>query len=129
MSAHEAEPVARRWLRLDAAYCALAGGTALALSGPVGRWFGVPAVLVAGVGAATVAWAWLLVRLARAAAWRAPLRLVAAANAAASAALAVLAAFAPGVGARLLLAAVTIEVAAFAAVQARTARVAQDRSR
>jgi hypothetical protein len=114
--------LARKWLRLDAFYCVAAGVIALSLSGPLGRFFHVPLAIVAGVGVATVLWAWLLLRLARRRDWRQPLRLVAGANAAASAGVAVLAALAPAVAARLLLIAVAAEVAAFATVQYRMLR-------
>jgi hypothetical protein len=120
-----AERDARRWLRLDALYCAVAALIALVLCVPLARWFGVPFPLVAVIGAATGAWAWLLHRLAASPAWRRPLAAVAAANVAGSAAVTVLAALAPGVAPRLLLAAVAIEVAAFAVVQTRTLRDAR----
>jgi hypothetical protein len=89
------ELLARRWLRLDAFYCAAAGVIALLLSGPLARLFDIPLAIVAGIGAAAVVWAWFLMRLARLQNWRQPLRLVAAANAAASMGVGVLAAFAP----------------------------------
>ena len=111
---------ARRSLRADAAYCAGAGLIALALSGPLARWFHIDPLVVAGLGAATLVWAWLLTRLARRIGWREPLRLVAAVNALATIALGVVAALAPGAGSRLLLAAVALEVAAFAVVQLAT---------
>ena len=118
----KSELVARRWLRLDAFYCASAGVLALALCVPLARLFEIPFVLVAGIGLATTLWAWVLARLARREHWREPLRLVAAANAAASAGVAVLAARAPAVAPRLLLIAVAVEVAVFAAVQFRVLR-------
>jgi hypothetical protein len=117
--------LARRWLRLDAFYCAAAGVIALLLSGPLARLFGIPLAIVAGIGVATVVWAWLLLRLARSQNWQQPLRLVAAANAAASTGVGVLAALAPAAAARLLLAAVAAEVAAFATVQLRMLRRAE----
>jgi hypothetical protein len=80
---------ARRSLLLDSAYCAAAGILALALAAPFGRLFHVPTALPAAIGAATIVWAGALAYLA------------------------------PGTGARLLLAAVAAEVAAFAAVQSR----------
>jgi hypothetical protein len=118
----ETEVVARRWLRLDAVYCGAAGVITLALCVPLARLFEIPEELTAGIGAATLCWAWLLTRLAGRRDWRQPLRLVATANAAASAGAAGLAALAPDVPARLLLLAVAAEVAAFAAVQLRTLR-------
>lgn len=116
------ELAARRWLRIDAFYCAAAGALAVSLCVPLARFFDVPVGVVGGSGVATIVWAWLLLRLAAGEHWREPLRLVGAANAAASAGLAVLAALSPAAGSRLLLVAVAIEVAAFAAVQLRTLR-------
>jgi hypothetical protein len=112
--------VARRWLRLDAAYCAGAGLIALALAVPVGRLFHIPPWLAAVIGGATLVWAFLLTRLASRRDWRQSIRLVARANAAASLGLLALGIVAPTVAARLLLVAVAIEVGAFAAVQLRT---------
>jgi hypothetical protein len=115
------EPLlARRWLRLDAAYCAGAGLIALALSVPLSRLFHISPFLAAVIGGATLVWALLLARLASGGDWRRSVRLVARANAAASLGLLALGVVAPGVAARLLLVAVAIEVAAFAVVQART---------
>jgi hypothetical protein len=91
----------------------------LVLAEPIGRLFDVPFAAVVGIGAATLVWAWLLTRLARQGDWRSPLRLVAAANAAASVGVAVLAALAPALAGRVLLLAVAVEVAAFAAIQLR----------
>jgi hypothetical protein len=119
----ENEVAARRWLRLDAFYCAAAGALALALCLPLARLFDTPLALMVGIGVATTFWAWLLLRLAQREHWRQPLRLVAAANAAASAGVAVLAALAPTAAPRLLLSAVAVEVAAFAGVQFRILRV------
>ena len=116
------ELVARRWLRLDAFYCAAAGVLALSLCVPLGHLYAIPFELIAGIGAATIVWGWFLKRLAQRQDWRQPLQLVAAANAAASAGLAALAAMAPAAAPRLLLIAVAIEVAAFAAGQLRMLR-------
>ena len=121
-SVSKAEVVARRWLRIDSFYCAAAGGLALSLCVPLARLFKIPFEAVVGVGAVTIFWAWLLMRLARRRDWRQPLRWVAAANAAASAGVAILAALAPEVAPRLLLTAVAVEVAVLAAVQVRILR-------
>jgi hypothetical protein len=118
----KSELIARRWLRLDALYCAAGGVLALSLCVPLARLFDVPFALVTGIGAATTFWAWLLLRFAKREHWRQPLRLVAAANAAASAGVAVLVALTPAAAPRLLLLAVAVEVAAFAAVQIRVLR-------
>lgn len=116
------ELLARRWLRLDALYCGAAGVIALGACIPLARLFHVPTAAIAAAGAATVVWAWLLARLAQRREWRHPLAVVAAANAGAAATVAALAAVAPALAARLLLAAVCVEVATFAAVQLRTLR-------
>lgn len=113
---------ARRWLRLDALYCVAAGVLTLALTEPLGKLFHVTPELAAGAGAAAVVWGVLLARFATRLRWRAPLALVAIANAAASAALFVLAILAPGVTAHILLVAIALEVAAFASIQLRILR-------
>ena len=51
------EADARRWLRRDAAYCAVAGLIMLVLAEPIGRLFDVPFAAVVGIGAATLVWA------------------------------------------------------------------------
>jgi hypothetical protein len=110
---------ARRWLRWDAAYCGGAGLVMLVLAAPLGRLFHLPGSAVAALGAATIVWALLLLRLTLSADWRPQLRRVATVNAAASIGVAVLAAVAPALAARLLLVAVAVEVAAFAFAQVR----------
>lgn len=112
-------PRARTWLQLDAVYCGGGALIALALAEPLGRLLHVSALFVLAIGAVTACWALVLVRLMRSADLRQPLRLVAAVNAAASIAVAVLAAVEPARAARLLLIAVAIEVAAFAVAQLR----------
>src|SRR5262245_19104027 len=77
------ELLARGWLRLDACYCGVAGAVALAARVPLARLFDVPAAVIASAGTVTVAWAWLLTRLARRREWRRPVSLVTAANASA----------------------------------------------
>jgi hypothetical protein len=111
---------ARRWLRLDALYCAGAGLIVLALCIPLGRPFHVPTPLPAALGAGALAWALLLARLAARPNWRRATSLVAGANVAGSLGLLALAVAAPTTVARLLLLAVAAEVAAFAVVQLRT---------
>ena len=114
-----AVPRARRWLQLDAVYCGGGALIALALAEPLGRLFHVSTLLVLAIGAATACWTLVLVWLTRTGDLRQPLRIVAAVNAVASAAVAVLAAVEPARAARLLLIAVAIEVAAFAVAQMR----------
>ena len=90
---------------------------ALALLGPLSRLLRVPEAALAAVGALTLAWAYVVVRLARRVDWRRPVAAVAAANVGAAGAIAAVAAISPTLGARLLLGAVAVEVAAFAAAQ------------
>jgi hypothetical protein len=113
----QGEVLGRRLLRLDAIYCAGAGLIALALFAPLARLLETPRAIPLAAGTATLVWAAVLLRLARRAEWRAPVATVAAANAGAALAIAVLAVFAPGAAARVLLTAVAVEVAAFAAGQ------------
>jgi hypothetical protein len=113
---------ARRWLRVDAAYCAACAVLAIMFARPLSRLYDVPPGLVLGLGALTLAWASLLVAVSRGDRLLAPLVFVAGANALAAAALAVLALVAPAAGPRLLLAAVAIEVSGFAVVQLRLLR-------
>jgi hypothetical protein len=112
--------LARRWLRLDAVYCAAAGAIVVALSVPLGRLFHIPPSLAALIGGVTLVWALLLAHLASRQDWQQSIRLVVGANAAASLGLLALGVIAPTVAARLLLVAVAVEVAAFAVVQLRT---------
>lgn len=116
------EVLARRWLRLDAVYCGGAGVIALAACMPLAQLFHVPAALVAGAGAVTLAWASMLTRLAQRPDWRQPLAAVTAANGLAAAGIAALATITPTLAGRLLLAAVALEVAAFALIQLQTLR-------
>jgi hypothetical protein len=126
MNSHDSEPRAerraRRSLHLDAWYCGAAGAIAVALASPLGRFVHVPALLVAAVGAATLVWAVLLTRLARAEEWRRQVTAVGAANSLAAIGVLGLTAVAPTPEARLLLAAVALEVGAFALVQLRSPR-------
>jgi hypothetical protein len=111
------EALGRKLLRLDALYCAGAGLIALVLSAPLADLFGIPRLLLVVAGIATLAWATLLRRLAGSLEWRAPVAIVAVANVAAAGAIAVLAVVGHATAARLLLAAVAIEVCAFGAGQ------------
>jgi hypothetical protein len=51
------ETLARRLLRLDAAYCAAGGTLTLILFTPLARFLGAHEALLAGAGAGAVAWA------------------------------------------------------------------------
>ena len=111
------ELLGRRLLRLDAGYCAGAGLIALAAFAPLARLLETPQIVPLAAGVATIAWAVLLVRVADRVDWRITVAAVAGANTLGAASIAVLAAFAPGTAARVLLAAVAVEVAVFAAGQ------------
>jgi len=111
------ETLGRRLLRLDAAYCAGAGLIAVAAFAPLAELLAAPRALLAAAGLAALAWAFLLHRLARRLHWRAPVAVVATVNLLAAGAIAALAFAPPGLAGRLLLAAVAVEVAAFAAGQ------------
>lgn len=111
------ERLGRRLLRLDAVYCLGAGGIAVALCVPLGRLYDTPFWVPAAAGAVTIAWALLLRTYAARPDWRRLVGTVAGANVLAAAALLALAVVAPATAAQLLLAAVAVEVAAFAAGQ------------
>ena len=116
------ERSATRWLRLDAGYCAVGGGLTVVLADRLARLVDVPALVVVGLGLAAMAWAVVLEVLSRSRRLRSALATVAAANASAAVACAVLAATATEAAAGLLLAGLAVEVGAFAAVQARLVR-------
>jgi hypothetical protein len=111
------EALGRRLLRLDAVYCAGAGLILVALFLPLARLFHVPPAIPLAAGVATIGWALVVRRLAGLPAWRPTVARIAAANALAALALVALAALSPALAARLLLAAVAVEVAAFAGGQ------------
>ena len=111
------ETLGRRLLSLDAAYCAAAGLIAAVAFAPLSELLAAPRALLVVAGAAALAWALLLHRLARREDWRAPVAVVATVNLLAAAAIAALAFATPQLAGQLLLAAVAIEVAAFAAGQ------------
>jgi hypothetical protein len=111
------DALARRLLRLDAAYCAGAGALAIALYAPLSRLFEAPEAVFFFAGSAAITWALVLLRLARAQTWRLSAGVVAAANIVGAAAIGAVAAFAPALAGRLLLVAVAAEVSAFAVAQ------------
>jgi hypothetical protein len=111
------ELLGRRLLRLDAFYCAAAGLIALLLFERLAELLGTPRAVPIAAGTATLAWALVVRLLAANAAWRPRVTIVAVANVAAATAIAVLAVLAPATAARVLLAAVAVEVAAFAGGQ------------
>jgi hypothetical protein len=110
--------VGRVSLRLDAAYCALAAALVLAFAGPLAGLFAVPVWVVVAVAAGTAGWAGALWHAAGRAEVRPWLAGVLAANVAAAGVIAALAVSRPHDAFALLLAAVSVEVAAFAVSQA-----------
>ena len=112
------EALGRGLLRVDAAYCAATGLILIAAVAPLSEILAAPQALLVLGGVAAVAWALVLRQLARRARWRAPVAVVASANLLATAAIAALALATPRLAGQLLLAAVAVEVAAFAAGQA-----------
>jgi hypothetical protein len=117
MAVVSGEVLGRRLLRLDAVYCAGAGLIAVALFAPIARLLEAPQAVPAVAGAVAIGWALVLRSLARRPGWRVHVGSVAAANAVAAGAIAALAVLAPATAARLLLAAVALEVGAFAVAQ------------
>ena len=104
-------------LRVDAFYCAAAGLILVLLSMPLASLLHTRPLLLVAAGLAGIAWAAYLEQLARAAAWRRPVAIVAGGNLLAAAGLAGLALLAPTLAGGLLLAAVALEVAGIGAAQ------------
>jgi len=113
---------AKRSLTFDAAYCAGAGLSAVLLAPGLASLFGAPTLLIRVLGVVTVVWAVILQAAPSRVGVRPMLRVVAAANASAAVVLAALAFLAPRLAAQALLAAVALEVSAFAVAQARAHR-------
>ena len=111
------ETLGRRLLRLDAAYCAVAGLVATAAFAPLAELLAAPEAVLVLAGVAAVAWALVLRQLAKHPDWRMPVAAVAAANVLAAGAIGALAFATPRLAGQLLLGAVAVEVAAFAAGQ------------
>jgi len=111
------ERLARRLLRLDAAYCAGAGLIAIALFAPLASLLGAPGAVLVASGVIAIVWALALVVLARRASWRVAATAVGVLNLGAAVAIGALAALSAATAARVLLAAVAVEIAAFAAGQ------------
>jgi hypothetical protein len=111
------EMLGRRLLRLDAAYCAVAGLIAAVAFAPLSELIAAPQALLVVAGLAALAWAVFLRHLARRTHWRTPVAVAAAANLLAAGAIAGLAFATPQLAGQLLLGAVAVEVAAFAAGQ------------
>jgi hypothetical protein len=111
------EQLARRLLRLDAAYCAGAGLVAIALFGPLGSLLGAPRAVLVVSSLIAIVWSRVLALLARGASWRIATTTVGVLNLGAAVAIGALAVLSAATAARVLLAAVAVEVAAFAAGQ------------
>jgi hypothetical protein len=111
--------VARLSLRFDAMYCALAAASLVLFLDPISSRLSVPPALIAAVAAGIGGWAVLLFRVAGRPRLRPWLLGVLLTNLAAATLIAGYAAVAPWQGAfTILLVAVSVEVAAFAASQA-----------
>ena len=110
------ERLARRLLRLDAAYCAGAGLIAIALFAPLASLLGAPRAVLVHLGLVIV-WACVLALLARGASWRIATTTVGVLNLGAGLAIGALAVLSAATAARVLLAAVAVEITAFAAGQ------------
>ena len=111
------ERLARRLLRLDAAYCAGAGLIAIALFAPLASLLGAPRPVLVASGLIAIVWACVLALLARGASWRIAATTVGVLNLGAGVAIGALAVLSAATAARVLLAAVAVEITAFAAGQ------------
>ncbi len=119
----DGERIGRRSLGWDAAYCAVLGAAVLVAAPWVGSGVTLPVPVIAGVGAAVIVWAAIVVWLLRRLPLRTALRLVMVANVVAAVGVAsVSVAAATGVAIVVVLA-VAVEVALFAASQAAALRL------
>lgn len=105
-------------LRADAAYCAVTSACLAVFTGPASGAVGLPVWTVLAVAAGTAVWAFSLARAARGAQLRPWLVRVLTANIVAAVSIAGLAVTRPRDAVSVLLLAVALEVAAFAASQA-----------
>jgi hypothetical protein len=96
------EDLARRSLRWDAAYFALAGALSVSFAAPLGDHLGIPAWLAAITGFGILTWAVLVWGFARSDEWWGPSALVAGANLVAFTGLAMWAAATSGPGGAVL---------------------------
>ena len=85
--AADAEPLGRRALGLDAAFCAAVGSAAVVAGGPIARQVALPAWLVRLTGIGVIGWAGAVGTWSVAEEWQPPARRVVAANGLATAAL------------------------------------------
>src|SRR5688500_9129633 len=105
-------------LRLDALYCALVAASLLAFLNPLSRTLGLRPTATAALAAGAAAWAFALYRASSRPRLRRTLMVVLAANTAAATLIATFAAIRPWQGwFTILVAAVALEVAAFAVSQ------------
>lgn len=113
----------RAALRLDAAFCAVAGIETAALASPLARMLSTSPATVQAAGAGTVAWAVALRSLSKCGRWRRALGPVAAANTAAALGLAVGSFLHPNREGRIVLGATGLAVGSIAAGQSLTRRL------
>ncbi len=111
-------PPGRLSLRIDSAYCALTAFIVAAFAVPLARQLAVPVALIVVVAVATGGWAFVLYRVAARASLRGWLWRVMVANVLAAVLIGALAVVRPLDAIAVLLAAVAVEVAGFAASQA-----------
>ncbi|GAA1607812.1 hypothetical protein GCM10009804_74700 [Kribbella hippodromi] len=107
-----------RTLRLDVLYCAVAAVGLVGFAGPLAELAGVPAMAVGVAGGGVLAWSGLLAYLTAKAPRRQALRVVLVVNLVATVGIAVAAVTSQQVVLTVLLAAVAVEVGAFALTQA-----------
>lgn len=119
----DGERIGRRSLRWDAVYCVVLGAAVLVAAPWVGSGVALPVPVIAGVGAAVIVWAGLVVGLLRRLPLRMALRIVMVANVVAAVAVASVSVAAATGFAILVVLAVAVEVALFAASQAAALRL------
>ena len=111
------ERLGRVALALDVIYCLLTGALLVLFRARVGGLLRLPAPLVAAAGGAVAGWAVIVLGQTVRIDWRRGIKQVLTANVVASVVLAVVAAFHPARGARVLLAFIALDVMALAVAQ------------
>ncbi|MEX1294763.1 MAG: hypothetical protein AB1Z67_01195, partial [Candidatus Limnocylindrales bacterium] len=112
------ERLARVTLALDAIYCAFVGLVTIALRRPIGGLVGLPAVVIAALGAAVIGWAYVVIGQTVRIDWRRGIWQTMTANSVVAFLLALGAALHPGRGASAMMAFVSLDVMSIAAAQA-----------
>jgi hypothetical protein len=114
----DGETLARRSLAIDSLYCLTVGTTGYLARGRLGILVQATPAVVGSAGLATVGWSALVHRLSKRDGWRSVTLLVAVANATASAVLLAAAVKHTKPAGRVVLAATSVDVGAFALSQA-----------